>query len=244
MVTVEDAADVAAFQTYSVTTPIVVVETPKKVVTELPPPITTTIPSTATSTPVITTTTSPTTNDRIFASPLAKKLALEANISLSDVYTALGGAYGSQGRLVSIDVVKALSLPRPSAAAQQQQASQVVASANLSAQQPVKLSTTTTTKAAASTIINTGVYNDFVLSETSQYIAKTLTLSKQLVPHYYLSIDLDLTELLLFREELNAKYATKSSNKKGEKEEEKDGGLSVIDFFVKAAALSMKQVLL
>lgn len=52
-----------------------------------------------------------------------------------------------------------------------------------------------------------------------------------MVPHYYLSVELDLTALLALREQLN------SSIRSGKGKE-----ISVLDFFVKASALAMKQV--
>ena len=54
----------------------------------------------------------------------------------------------------------------------------------------------------------------------------------QVVPHYYLSVDLDLTELLALRGRLNGTIKAGSGGRE----------LSVLDFLVKAAALAMKQV--
>jgi pyruvate dehydrogenase E2 component (dihydrolipoamide acetyltransferase) len=54
------------------------------------------------------------------------------------------------------------------------------------------------------------------------------------VPHYYLSVELNLTKLLALREELNASTA---ASKKGTVEV-----LSVLDFIVKASALAVGQV--
>jgi len=57
-------------------------------------------------------------------------------------------------------------------------------------------------------------------------------LSGQVVPHYYLSVDLDLTELLALRERLNGTIKAGSGGRE----------LSVLDFLMKAAALAMKLV--
>lgn len=63
----------------------------------------------------------------------------------------------------------------------------------------------------------------------SQVIARRLTESKQNVPHYYLSIDVKMDNVLAIRKQLN---------------EMSDGAykISVNDFIVKASALSMKHV--
>ena len=55
------------------------------------------------------------------------------------------------------------------------------------------------------------------------------TASPQVVPHYYLTVDLLLDKLLAVRERLN-------------RDLEDDEKLSVNDFFLKAAALASKQV--
>jgi pyruvate dehydrogenase E2 component (dihydrolipoamide acetyltransferase) len=76
------------------------------------------------------------------------------------------------------------------------------------------------------------VYTDFQLSDLAQTLAARQTHAKQVVPHYYLSVDLNLAELLKARAAFNAQAA--ASKKKIE--------LSVQDFLVKAAALAMHQV--
>ena len=61
-------------------------------------------------------------------------------------------------------------------------------------------------------------------------IAKRLTQSKQEIPHYYLTIDCELDELLRVRKELNARG-------------EKDGiKVSVNDFIIRASALALMKV--
>jgi pyruvate dehydrogenase E2 component (dihydrolipoamide acetyltransferase) len=72
-------------------------------------------------------------------------------------------------------------------------------------------------------------YSDFELSDMSRAMAARLTATKLEVPHYYLSVELDLTKLLALRAELNT--APSSS-----------GGISVTDCLVKAAALAMRAV--
>jgi len=73
-------------------------------------------------------------------------------------------------------------------------------------------------------------YIDIPLTNMRQTIAKRLTQSKQQIPHYYLTVNLKVDELLELRQRLNSLLS-------------KDGvKLSVNDFIVKAAALSCKKV--
>jgi pyruvate dehydrogenase E2 component (dihydrolipoamide acetyltransferase) len=62
-----------------------------------------------------------------------------------------------------------------------------------------------------------------------QAYAATMELSKQTIPHYYLTIDMNLEKLLAIRAELNSTLA-------------EDEQISVNDFFIRASALAMKTV--
>src|SRR5260370_18228938 len=59
-------------------------------------------------------------------------------------------------------------------------------------------------------------------------IARRLTESKQTVPHFYLTVDCEIDELLKFRAELNEKSDAYR--------------ISVNDFVIRAAALALRQV--
>ncbi|XP_031561753.1 dihydrolipoyllysine-residue acetyltransferase component of pyruvate dehydrogenase complex, mitochondrial-like [Actinia tenebrosa] len=72
-------------------------------------------------------------------------------------------------------------------------------------------------------------YEDIPLTNMRQVIAKRLVLSKQTIPHYYLSLDIAMDELMAIRKQLNEQY-------KGEFK------LSVNDFIIKACALACKKV--
>jgi pyruvate dehydrogenase E2 component (dihydrolipoamide acetyltransferase) len=78
---------------------------------------------------------------------------------------------------------------------------------------------------------NAGDFVDIPLTNMRQTIAKRLTQSKQQIPHYYLTVNLNVDELLKLRQRVNAMLAKESNTK-----------LSVNDFIVKAAALSCKKV--
>jgi pyruvate dehydrogenase E2 component (dihydrolipoamide acetyltransferase) len=66
------------------------------------------------------------------------------------------------------------------------------------------------------------------LSNTRKIIARRLTESKQTVPHFYLTVDCEIDELLKVRKELNARN-------EGIK-------ISVNDFVIRAVALALKEV--
>eukprot|EP01097_Dermamoeba_algensis_P009385 TRINITY_DN6608_c0_g1_i1.p1 TRINITY_DN6608_c0_g1~~TRINITY_DN6608_c0_g1_i1.p1 ORF type:complete len:384 (-),score=133.05 TRINITY_DN6608_c0_g1_i1:459-1439(-) len=72
-------------------------------------------------------------------------------------------------------------------------------------------------------------FTDFPNSNIRKVIASRLTASKQTIPHYYLTVNLRVDELLRIRAKLNAKADGKYK-------------LSLNDFIVKAAALALRQV--
>lgn len=88
---------------------------------------------------------------RLFASPLAKKLAAEQGVDLSSI---AGSGSGTGGRIVSGDVARAGPAGSP------------------------------------------GTFADIQLTGMRRTIAKRLTESKQTIPHYYLTIDAQIDELL------------------------------------------------
>lgn len=71
---------------------------------------------------------------------------------------------------------------------------------------------------------------DIPLTSMRQTIAKRLTQSKQSIPHYYLTVNLKVDELLELRGKVNATLAKENVK------------LSVNDFIIKAAALSCKRI--
>lgn len=75
-------------------------------------------------------------------------------------------------------------------------------------------------------------YRDVALTTMRNVIAKRLTESKQTIPHFYLTIDCVLDDLLAIRATLNEHFKNKSQSIK----------LTVNDFIIKAAALSLSDV--
>ncbi|SRR5579859_163139 len=126
--------------------------------------------------------------DRVFATPLAKRIAKDAGIDLKSI-----SGSGPHGRIVKADVEQAQS--RPAAAAP------AAASAAAPAAKP----------AAAPAPAWGPAYEEVPLSSMRKVIARRLTEAKQTVPHFYLTIDYKLDALLALRSQLNAKSDTKLS---------------------------------
>ena len=143
--------------------------------------------------------------DRVFASPLAKRIAAEKGIDLS----AVKGT-GPKGRIVKADVEGTSAGAAPAATA--------TAAPGQAAPQP-----TGDQKVNEFGMIYTEVPNNNIKKIT----AKRLTESKSTVPHFYLTIECRIDELLKTRKALNE--AGKGDYK-----------LSVNDFVVKACAMALK----
>jgi pyruvate dehydrogenase E2 component (dihydrolipoamide acetyltransferase) len=167
---------------------------------------------------------------RIFASPLARRMAQQAGLDLA----ALTGS-GPQGRIVKSDIEAALSrgraAPAPTAPA-------------IAAPQPIPA----TAPSAAPVLMKGRVvalagnppYTERPLSAVRRVIARRLTESKQTVPHFYLTVDCEIDALLKIRGELNAKLTpSQPSPASGGG---RGGGISVNDFVIRAAALALHRV--
>ena len=158
---------------------------------------------------------------RIFASPLAKRMAREAGIDLS----ALAGS-GPHGRIVERDVRAALegggakAAPRPAAAAP-------VASSPAA---PVQGMSDDTIKK----MFAPGTYEEIAHDSMRKTIARRLTEAKSTIPHFYLTLDCELDALMALREQINAASPV-VDGKPAYK-------VSVNDFIIKALALSLKRV--
>jgi pyruvate dehydrogenase E2 component (dihydrolipoamide acetyltransferase) len=158
------------------------------------------------------------TAERIFASPLAKRVAKEIGIALDRITGS-----GPNGRIVRADVEAARAAPAAPAPVAPVAAAPAPAPAPKAAPAPAP------TKAAAITAPHSLVPH----TGMRRVIAKRLTESKQSVPHFYLTMDIELDALLQLRGELNARSA-------------KDGAgafkLSVNDMVIKAAAVALRRV--
>lgn len=141
--------------------------------------------------------------DRIFASPIAKKIALERGIPLGQ----LKGT-GPNGRIIREDVE----------------------SYKASSSAPAPASTQSQSKSAPAPATPSDDYFDTPVSNMRRVIGSRLTQSKQEVPHYYLTVDVNMDKVLKLREVFNKGLA------------EKDTKLSVNDFVVKAVSRALVDV--
>ncbi|QQX91006.1 pyruvate dehydrogenase complex dihydrolipoamide acetyltransferase [Gluconobacter sphaericus] len=136
--------------------------------------------------------------ERIFVSPLARRMARERGIALDE----LTGS-GPNGRILKRDVEKGVTAPKT---------------------EPKVVPAATLLAALEDTVRR--VPN----STMRKVIARRLTASKTQVPHFYVSVDIELDALLELRSKLNA-TAQENSFK-----------ISVNDMMIKAVALALKKV--
>jgi pyruvate dehydrogenase E2 component (dihydrolipoamide acetyltransferase) len=120
--------------------------------------------------------------DRVFATPLARRIAKDAGLELKGV-----AGSGPHGRIVKHDVEVALAAgpvaAKPAAAAPAAAAPAPVAAAPAFGP----------------------AYTEVPLTSMRKVIAQRLTEAKQTVPHFYLSIDIALDKLLSLRTDLNGR---------------------------------------
>ncbi|NSX56244.1 pyruvate dehydrogenase complex dihydrolipoamide acetyltransferase [Parasulfitobacter algicola] len=122
--------------------------------------------------------------DRVFASPLARRIAKDKGLDLSQIKGS-----GPKGRIVKADVENATSMPKaeaPKAAS----ISSTPASTGQSSDAVVKM-------------YEGREYEEIPLNGMRKTIAARLTEAKQTIPHFYLRRDIQLDALLKFRSQLN-----------------------------------------
>ncbi len=138
-------------------------------------------------------TVAPDASGRVFASPLARKLAAEKGYELADIPGS-----GPNGRVIKADVTAFVPKAKPAGAP------------------------------AAAPVVGDAPFEDVRLSTMRKTIARRMIEAKQTVPHFYLTIEVEIDKLLDVRKDLN--------------EVAGDGPkLSVNDFIIRAAALALRQ---
>ena len=151
---------------------------------------------------------------RIFSSPLARRMAKDAGIELARITGS-----GPHGRVVARDVDRAKSgkgLKAPAASAAR-------ALAAGPREQEVRAT------------YAEGTYDVVPHDNMRKIIAQRLTQSKQTIPHFYLTVDCDISTLSGAREEINGAAPKDKDGKPAYK-------LSVNDFVIKALALALQRV--
>ncbi len=153
---------------------------------------------------------------RVFASPLARRIAKEKGIDLGAVQGS-----GPHGRVVLKDVENAKPGTKAPAAA---------AAPGATAQLAAPMADDVIVK-----LFEPGSFEVVPHDGMRKVIASRLMQAKQTIPHFYLSISCDLENLLGVRERLNA-HAPR------DKDKNPAWKLSVNDFVIKALALALQRV--
>ena len=128
--------------------------------------------------------------NRVFASPLARRLAAETGVDLA----SLQGS-GPHGRIVKADVEAAQGQPTGAVSP---------APASAPAAMPAGPATETILK-----MYQGRDYQEIQLDGMRKTIAARLTEAKQTVPHFYLRRDIKIDRLLMFRADLNKQLAAR-----------------------------------
>jgi pyruvate dehydrogenase E2 component (dihydrolipoamide acetyltransferase) len=158
-------------------------------------------------------------SNRVFSSPLARRLAKEAGIDIARIQGS-----GPHGRVIARDIDTAKSGKGLRAAPTAMPGAPVTPTVapSMSDQQ-------------VRALFEEGSYEVVPHDGMRRTIAQRLTQSTQTIPHFYLTIDCNIGKLLAAREEIN-----------GSAPKDKDGKppykLSVNDFVIKALALALQRV--
>jgi len=151
-------------------------------------------------------------NSRIFATPLARRLAREKGIDLGSI-----SGSGPHGRIVKTDI---LDVSLPQANTNKEGLANAVLKTNVQ-------------QASGSSVTNVYADREFKeipLNSMRRTVASRLTEAKQNIPHFYLRKEARIDELLRVRARLNAHLA------------EKNNKLSINDFIIKSCASALQSV--
>jgi len=149
---------------------------------------------------------------RIFATPLARRLAKENGVDLGSI-----NGSGPRGRIVKNDI---LNINAFSPIANQENLADPVLQTN-------------TRQASGSSVKNLYADREFKeipLNSMRKTVATRLTEAKQNIPHFYLRKEIKIDQLLQVRSRLNVHLA------------EKNNKLSINDFIIKSCALALQSV--
>ena len=152
---------------------------------------------------------------RVFATPLARRIAADKGLDLSQIIGS-----GPKGRIVKADVENATAAapaPATNSASTAVSTEQIAISSGPATETVLKM-------------YGDRTFDEIKLDGMRKTIAARLTEAKQTIPHFYLRRDIQLDALLALRSELNSQLAAR------------DVKLSVNDFIIKAAALALQSV--
>jgi pyruvate dehydrogenase E2 component (dihydrolipoamide acetyltransferase) len=155
--------------------------------------------------------------NRVFSSPLARRLAKEAGIDLARVEGS-----GPHGRVIARDVEAAKSgrgLAPPAIAA----AGTVAPTVQAPTDEKIRA------------LFEPGSYEAVAHDNIRKVIARRLVEAKLTIPHFYLTLECNIGKLVAAREEINAAAPKDKDGKPAYK-------ISVNDFVIKALALALQRV--
>ena len=154
---------------------------------------------------------------RVFATPLARRLAADKGIDLSTI-----AGTGPNGRIVKADVLSASASPKAA----------VVATASFTQGQTATAAPVVTgaSSDAVKKLYEGRDYSEVSLDGMRKTIAARLSESKQTIPHFYLRRDINIDALMSLRAMVNKDLS------------ERNVKLSVNDFIIKACALALQKV--
>ena len=151
-------------------------------------------------------------NTRIFATPLARRLAREKGVDLGNI-----SGSGPHGRIVKTDILDV-------------NVSSVDTNQVSLANPVLKTNVQQTSGSSITNLYADREFKEISLNSMRKTVASRLTEAKQNVPHFYLRKEAKIDELLQVRARLNAHLA------------EKNNKLSINDFIIKSCALALQSV--
>ncbi len=155
---------------------------------------------------------------RIFASPLARRIAADKGLDLSQITGS-----GPHGRIVKADVEGASSAPKAAEAAPAEAPAKATKSA------PAAMASGPSADQVAR-MYEGRDYEEVALDGMRKTVAARLTEAKQTIPHFYLRREVQLDALMAFRADLNRQMEARGVK------------LSVNDFIIKACAMALQAV--
>jgi pyruvate dehydrogenase E2 component (dihydrolipoamide acetyltransferase) len=169
------------------------------------------------NTPASQSTVQATAGARVFATPLARRLAADKGIDLSTI-----AGTGPNGRIVKADVLSASASPKAA----------VVATASFTQGQTATAAPVATgaSSDAVKKLYEGRDYSEVSLDGMRKTIAARLSEAKQTIPHFYLRRDINIDALISLRAMVNKDLS------------ERNVKLSVNDFIIKACALALQNV--
>ena len=157
------------------------------------------------------------TGERVFATPLARRIARDKGLDLG----AIAGS-GPHGRIVKADVEGATAAPKAAAPV-------TAAAAPAHAAAKPAMGTGPTTEQVIK-MFDGRAFEEVKLDGMRKTVAARLTEAKQTIPHFYLRRSVQLDALMAFRAQLNGQLEGRGVK------------LSVNDFIIKACAMALQKV--